>query len=193
MARPKKGKLLPGLRGRPVRITERLEKPYYPLPSKPRGRAAGTWEFTTLLKERAPLVYVYVVDQLRLGTKERETRFQKIVDKWRQRTGRMGRPLSKELTAYTIERAFEGAWEKWAITLPCRTDEVDSFYRRYVHGHPSAIKVFRKCLHEPKPWPRHHVGRELKWFLGKSGDAARHYGVLARTPTPIPILTIREE
>ncbi|MDA2911567.1 hypothetical protein MYX04_11635 [Nitrospiraceae bacterium AH_259_D15_M11_P09] len=192
MGRPRKGKVA-GVspRGRPVRVTERLEKLYYPLKRKPRGEAARTFEFTNFLKERAPLVYVFVVSELRKAKVEHEG-LQRIIGEWRQASDVQEKP-SLELTAYVMERALRGTWELWGIKPPFSSRQCDSFYRRYIHGHPGAIKVFRKCILEPKPWHRWHVGHQLEWFLGKPGAAAEHYRLLDRKPTLLPVLTIREE
>lgn len=191
MGRPRKGRYFPGPKGRVLRITKRLEKLYYFRSRKPRGKAARSYEFTELLKERVPFVYVFVVDQVRKAKEEQNPAFQKIVAEWETATG-LSKPSARELTAYVIERAFEGAWDRWGIIPPFRSGECDSLYRRYVHGHPGAIKIFRKVLREPQPWQRHHVGHELKWFLSSSGEAARHYRLLEESPLLIPILTIRE-
>ncbi len=176
MGRPGKGKLA-GVspRGRPVRVTERLVRHYYPhWPPKrrPRGKAAGTFSFTNLLKERAPLVYVFVVGQLKQTS--RHPGFQKIIEEWRQTTGSCKDPGSRAITAYILERALEGTWEKYSIKAPFSSGEHDSFYRRYVYGHPGAIKTFRHVLRQ-RPWDRWSVALELRWFLGRPGDATRHY------------------
>lgn len=86
-----------------------------------------------------------------------------------------------------------GAWDVWGLKPPYSEGEHDSFYRRYVHGHPSAVRVFRSVLRQPQPWHRHHVGHEIKWFLGKPGKAARHYRLLKPKPMRIPFLQIIKE
>jgi len=186
-------RLLDGPHGRPVRVAQRLEKPYYPLKSKPHGKAANVWELTTILKERAPLVYLFVVDQIKKPIRNRDPKLQGIIEELKQITGRSRSPSSRERLAYVIERAMEDAWATWGLTHPFSIGDHDAFFRRYVHGHPGAIKVFRQALHQPKPWHRHHVGHEIQWFLGNRGEAARHYQCLIPAPRQIPVMTIIEE
>ena len=194
MGRPRKGKiegLSPG--GRPVRITERLENPYYPLKSKPRGKAAKVWELTTFLKERVPLVYAYIVNEKEKMVAERNQQLQRIVEQLKQSVGQRKTRSRRRLTAYVIERAMEGAWEKWGLKPPYSAGNHDAFFRRYVHGHRGAIRDFRTALREPQPWHQHHVGHGLKSFFGAPGEAARHYGLMVPTPCQIAVLRIVEE
>ena len=157
----------------------------------PRGKTGAAWEFTTFLKERAPLVYVFIVRELRMSSSERDLKLQKIINEWRQDADRT-RPNSRELTAYIIERAMTGAWKVWGIKPPYSEGDHDAFFRRYIHGHADAIKVFRSALRQPLPWHRHHVGHQIKWFLGKPGEAARHYKLLKPTQR-IPFLQVIRE
>jgi hypothetical protein len=183
VGRPKKGRVLPGPNGRVILCKERIEKPYFLVRPQPRGPGAGSWEFTVILKERVPLVYVFVVEELKKVENERNRALQRIINEWQGTTGHSGkRPPSLELTAYIVERAFKGAWERWKIKPPFERSQCDSLFRRYVHGHPGAIRVFRAAIRQPKPWHRHHVGHELRWFLSTPGEASRHYRLLSDSP-----------
>ncbi len=164
-----------------------LKKPHRYIFGKhgPRGKTGSAWEFTNFLKERVPLVYLFIVGELKKSSSERDLELQKIINEWRQDAGRT-RPNSRELTAFVFERAMAGAWELWGIKPPYSVGDHDAFFRRYVHGHPDALRVLRSVLREPQPWHRHHVGHEIKWFLGEPGEAARHYELLKPKPIRIP-------
>ena len=196
MGRKKKlpGKLLTGLRGKLVRVSERLEKPDYPLAVKPHGKAANAWVFTTFLKERVPVVYLFIVEELKHAAPYRHSALQRIIEEWERDSGFHRRPSSRELTAYVIERALGDLWELWGVAPPFTGAEHDSLFRRYVNGNPEAVRALRKALKEPHPWHRHHVGHELRWFLDKPGSAARAYSGLRKAPPRnLPVLSLREE
>jgi len=203
-----RGNILKGLRERPVRLrvffgpktnTEgciiepgpKLQQ--YLSKHLPRGKAEFVWPVTCILKERVPLVYVFIVDELKKRKESKQDRrLVKILKEWRKEQARVW-PSARELTAYIIERAMHGVWEAWGLKPPYTAQEHDNFYRRYVHGHPGAIRTFREALRIPQPWDRHHVGRELRWFLGPPGKAARHYHLLDPKPLYGPVLQLIEE
>ncbi len=114
-----------------------------------------------------------------------------IIEECKQDDTPQIRPNVRELTAYVIERAMAGAWETWGLNPP--SSDVDSFFRRYIHGHPGAIRPIREALHWPQPWDRHHVGHQIKWFLGERGEAARHYQYDKRKSTRFPVISVVEE
>lgn len=120
---------------------------------------------------------------------------QEIIEEWKREEDPPAKrtPSARVLTAYIIERAMAGAWEVWGVKPPHSQAEHDSFFRRYVHGHAGALRAFRAALHEPTPWDRHHVGHELKWFLGEPGGAARHYGFLQRNPEKFCVAILERE
>jgi hypothetical protein len=185
MGRKKKpqGCVLLGPHGRPIRFNARIDKGPYPSflhQKQPRGRTVKTWLFTNLLKERAPLVYVFVVNEVNRGWDRIDPKLQRIMDEGFEKQDLPRKPSARELTAYLIERAFQGAWAAWNIEPPYRQglDKARSFIRRYVHGHPEAIRDFRLALSLPKPWDRFHVGHDLKYFLGQPGAAAKYYNML---------------
>jgi len=198
MGRRKKltGNIFEGLReGQRLRITCCLKKWHHVFLGKraPRGQTGKTYRFTSFLKERVPLVYVFIVDELKKKDESKQDRrLVKILKEWKREQARE-RPSARELTAYIIERAMRGAWEAWGLKPPYSAQEHDNFYRRYVHGHEGAIRTFRQALRMPKPWEYHHVGRELRWFLGPPGKAARHYNLLEPKSLDVPVVTITEE
>jgi len=189
-----RGKLFEGLRGKPIRITRHLVKPQHLVARltrkrPPRGKAADVYELTSFLKERAPLVYVFIVEELKKGTGAQNPQLQRIIAEWNRDVAPYKRPTARELTAYVMERAMGGAWEAWGLKRP----QSDTFYRRYIHGHPGAIRDFRRALRQPRPWHRHHVGHEIKWFLGRPGEAARKYNLLKPRSSYATIVSIVEE
>ena len=101
-----RGKLLRGKDGGEVRvISGYLKSPHQYIFGKrgPRGKTGAAWEFTTFLKERAPLLYVFIVGELRKSSSERDPKLEKIIKEWRQDAAQT-RPNSRELTAYVFER-----------------------------------------------------------------------------------------
>lgn len=185
MGRKKKtpGRVLRGPRGGLVRFNTRIEKGPYPSflhQKQPRGKTAKAWWFTNLLKERAPLVYVFVVNELKRPRDQKDERLQAIIDEGAANVDLPNPPSARELAAYLIERGFHGAWDAWGVEPTYRqgVDKARSFMRRYVHGHADAIKNFREALNQVKPWDRSHVGHDLKYFLKEPGAAAKFYNVL---------------
>ncbi len=197
MGRKKKvrGRVIKVPAGKPARVTPGYRRLHHYFGTRaPRGRTGIVWSLTEFLKERVPLVYVFCVEELRKSDQDRNPDLQRILQEWRKEAAPRKRPPARELTAYVIERAMAGAWEVWRTKPPYSEGDHDVFYRHYVHGHPEAIKDFRAVLCQPKPWPQHHVGHELSWFLGKAGEAARHYNFLKLKPTTrVPVLRIVEE
>ena len=183
--------------GKPIRVSFESVKgaPYIFRDTKhvPRGHSANVWEFTNVLKERAPLIYVFVVEELKKNIKIRNPDLQKIIGEWKEISSFKRPPTARELTAYIIERAFEGAWENWGLKRPYSAQDHDNFFRRYVHGKPGIIKDYRRALRDPQPWHRHHVGHQIKWFLEKPGKAAKQYDVLKFHPFILSIMIIKEE
>jgi len=157
---------------------------------QPRGKTGSLWLFTTILKERVPLIYAFVVDELKKPIANRSPDLQGIIGEvdWPRRI-----PSARELTAYIIERAMGSAWEAWGLKRPYSEGEHDSFFRRYVHGHPGAIRAFRKAIRLPQPWERHHIGHEIKCFLGNPGEAARQYNLLNPRDSSVTLMRILEE
>lgn len=196
MGRKKKvrGTLFVDSEGRRVRITAgyvRADRLLYR--HAPRGKTGASWELTTFLKEFAPLVYVFLVNELKKSDRDWIPNFRRIIEEWKQDATPRTKPTARELTAYIIERAMDGAWEVWKLNRPYSKGEHDSFYRRYVHGHRGAIRAYREALHMSQPWPRNHVGHQIKFFLGNRGEAACHYGFLARKSTRFAVITVEEE
>jgi hypothetical protein len=197
VGRPKKvrGRLFEGLRGEKVRVVEGWSK-WAPFVGKaPRGKTGHAWDFTSFLKERVPLVYAFTVDELGRSVITRNPALQEIIEKWRREEDPPARrtPSARVLTAYIVERAMAEAWEVWGVKRPYSQADHDAFFRRYVHGHPGALHTFRTALRQPTPWDRHHVGHELKWFLGKPGEAARHYGFLERRAKRFCVVILERE
>jgi len=201
-----RGKVLEGPRGKHVRVTTHLLKAQqvlarYTRKRPPRGKAADLWPLTSFLKERVPLVYVFIVDELNKSDRERNPDLQRIVEEWREVTSdhlkkssaRHKWPSARQLTPYVIERAMGDTWKTWELKRPYSQQEHDHFFRRYVHGHPKAIRDFREALRQPQPWHRHHVGHEIKWFLGRPGEAARKYNLLKPRSSYATIVSIVEE
>ncbi len=166
---------------------------------EPRGRTGRAYLFATILKERAPLVYAFVKNELEKDRAARDPRLAPIIQEWRAKRlnpqSQKRLPSRRELAAFIIERAFEGAWEVWGVRPPHSSAQLNSFFRRYIHGHPKAILGFRRAL-EMAPWEMHHVGYEMKWFLGAPGEAARHYNLLSPgpldSPLTIPVLRLED-
>jgi hypothetical protein len=159
----------------------------------PRGATGGGHLFVMILKERAPLVYAFILREF--DTEEdwtkHDPRLNPILEEWRSRrlkaTSKKRRPSCRELAAFIIERAFAGAWEVWGIRPPHSAAQLNSFFRRYVHGHRGALQDFKRALKAGPPWPSHHVGHELRCFLGAPGGAAHRYGLLAPKPLDRPL------
>ncbi len=189
------GKLFVNLEGRRVRI----KAGYVPASHvftrhAPRGKTGAAWDLASVLKERAPLIYVFIVNELRKPHSERNPTLQNIIEEWKEDNAqRKLPPNAREMTAYVLERAFDGAWEVWELKRPYNDGEPESFYRRYVQGHPGAIRDYREALRMPQPWPQNHVGREVLLFLGQKGDAARHYGFLTRESKRARVVIIEDE
>lgn len=193
--RPRKvyGQLYEGLRGKPVRMArfevkwEKLVKP------SPRGKTGRAFLFTSVLKELSPFVYAFIVDELRKPEPKRHPGLRQVTAEWKQDSGSRRRPQSRELTAFVLERAMDGAWQIWGIKPPCSEGDADSFLRRYVHGHHRALRDYRKALQVPHPWPPFHVGNWLKYFFGRRGEAAREFKLLTTEQEPVTLVTLFEE
>ncbi len=199
MGRKKKvpGKLYPGEspRGKDVRVTTFRVKSKHFLARftrvrQPRGKTGDSWLLTMILKERVPLIYAFLVDELKKPIANRSPHLQRIIGEveWPRRI-----PSARELTAYVIERAMGNAWEAWGLKRPYSEGEHDSFFRRYVHGHPGAIRAFRKAIRMPQPWERNHIGHEINCFLDSPGEAARQYNLLKPRDSWFTVMSILEE
>lgn len=161
-----------------------------------RGKTGRAWRMTAFLKERAPLVYAFIVDELRKGRKspkKLDRDLQQIIQEWKVQWEMRRKPWALEITAYVIERALGDAWEVWGLKRPYRPERLGTFFRRYVHGHPGAIRVYREALRMPKPWERGHVGHVVKAFLGPPGEVARRYDLLDTKQMQVAIVKIEEE
>ena len=197
MGRKKKirGKVFENADGTRVRVNKGSISVHHLFQTKaPRGKTGKSWELTTFLKERVPLVYVFVVEELRQSESHRNPVLQKFIKEWDgyvppSRTV----PNAIDLTAYIIERAMGVAWQLWGLKPPYNGGNLNSFYRRYVRGTPPAIRDFREALRMPQPWSENHVGHELKWFLGEPGEAARHYKFDKHKETRVAVVSITEE
>jgi hypothetical protein len=186
--------------GNPARFTVRYAAfdvkwpPFAFLHPAPRGRTGRTYHFTVTLKELSPMVYAFVVEQLGRAQRDREPMVQPVIEEWRQASGsRRQRPASREFTAFVVERAMDGAWRVWGVEPPYSGGDVDSFYRRYVHGHRHALRDYGKALREPRPWPPFHRGHWLNYFFGARGEAAREFNLLTTKQEPWRVITIFEE
>ena len=160
----------------------------------PRGKTGRPFVFVSVLKELAPFVYAFTVDQLKRPAKNRDPMVQPILAEYeRASVSSRGRPQAKEFAAFVIERAMKGAWKVWKIQPPYTGGDVDNFLRRYVHGQPGALRDYRKTLQCPQPWPREHKGHWLKYFFGPPGQAARGFGFLTTKEVPVTVFTLFEE
>lgn len=210
MGRKKKvrGTLYPNAspRGKDVRVTTFEVKSQHLLARlgrthQPRGKTGNVWLFTMILKERVPLIYAFVVDELKKPTTNRNPDLQRIIKEWRGVEWPRTRPSARQLTAYIMERAMGHAWEAWGLKRPYTEGDHDAFFRRYIHGHPGAIQAYRKALRMPQPqnkeekalWKKHHIGHEIKCFLGRPGEAARKYNLLKPRLSYATIVSIVEE
>lgn len=169
--RPKKGTLSLGPEGKILRVIDHYVPAHAIENPRLRGKAAKAWDFICILKERAPLVYVYLLDELSKPARSRELRLQIIEQELQREYPSRFKVPPKKLLAYIMERAFHGMWEKYGIAAPYSGGNHEAFYTGYVYGHAGAIRAYRKILREPKPWPPEHVGHDLKFYLGNRGDA----------------------
>jgi hypothetical protein len=187
------GKLYEGPRGKPVRLT--ISKAKFPpfIQKVPRGKTGSAYVFTKCLKEFAPFVYAFIVDELRKSEADRRPDLRRVIAEWRKASGSHRRPEARGLSAFAIERALDGAWQIWGIRPPFSEGEVDSFWRRYVLGHQKALRDFRTALREPRPWTPEHRGHWLKYFFGAPGTVAREFKLLRRQQEDWTIITPFEE
>jgi hypothetical protein len=192
--RPKKGILSLGPEGKILRVKEHYVPAHAIENPGLRGKAAKAWDFICILKERAPLVYVYLLDELSKPARSRELRLQIIEQEFQREYPSRFKVPPKRLLTYIMERAFHGMWEKYGITAPYSGGKHEAFYTGYVYGHAGAIQAYRKILREPKPWPREHVGHDLRFYLGNRGDAVHlRYPQLLEANEPWCVLDIVEE
>jgi hypothetical protein len=159
----------------------------------PRGKTGRTTPLTSTLKELSPLVYAFLVVQLKKPERKRQRMLQPIIKEWRQASGSQRRPSAREFTAFVIERAMGGAWQVWGVKPPFSQGEADSFLRRYVHGHEGALRDFRKVVAEKKRAPHGDVRDWLPKFFGPPGDAAREFNLLTTEQEPFTLITLFEE
>lgn len=160
----------------------------------PRGATGKAVLFTSCLKEFSPAVYAYSVDQLALAEEHRDPMFRTVLAEYqRMSLPSRVRPPAKEFAAFVIQRALRGAWKIWHIQPPYTGGDVDTFWRRYVHGHPGALRDYRQILQCPRPWPPDHWGHVLKHFFGLPGEAAREFGFLTTKVEPITVVSLFEE
>jgi hypothetical protein len=159
----------------------------------PRGKTGAAYQFTTCLREFAPFVYAYVLDELKRPEPGRHISFQKVSKEWQRASGSTRRPSARALASFAVERALDGAWQVWGIKPPFSGSEEDSFWRRYVLGHPKALPDYRRILREPKPWPPEHRGHWLKFFFGTRGEAAREFNFLKLQQPEWTIISMLDE
>ncbi|MGC3975378.1 MAG: hypothetical protein QM771_13515 [Nitrospira sp.] len=191
--RPKKEVLTQGEDGKILRIREYKIPAHAVENSHLRGKAAKAWDFINVLKERTPLVYVFLVAELRKPLRMRDSRLQIIMQEHQREHPSRRKVSTRKLLAYIMERAFDGIWEKSGITAPYSKGSHEAFYTCYVYGHRGAKQAYQRILNEPKPWPDEHVGHDLKYFLGKRGEAAQvRYPDLLAGPQPWHVLEIEE-
>jgi hypothetical protein len=182
------GERYEGLDGRAIRmVVKRVKWEHLRKPS-PRGKTGRVVRFTIVLKELCPMVYAFIVDQLRRPEREWDAMITSVVKEYRKESGtNRRRPSSLDFSAFVLERALKGAWQEWGVKPPYTEADFDSFLRRYVRGHRGALRDFRKILREPQPWPPNHRGQWLKYFFAAPGDAAREFKLLT---TKQPLATI---
>jgi hypothetical protein len=187
------GKLYEGPHGKSVRLA--ISHTRFPpfLRPAPRGKTGSAHAFTAVLKEVAPFVYAFISAELRNPEPKRHAGLKRVIAEWKHASGLRGRPPSRELAAFSIERALRGAWKVWGIKPPFSEGEADSFWRRYVLGHRGALRDFQKALREPQPWPREHRGHWLKYFFGSPGMAATEFNLLTKQQKPWTVITLFEE
>src|SRR4030095_8117531 len=138
------GKVYKSASGKRVRLTS-IEAKWPPfLARAPRRTTGSAYPFTVSLKEHSPMVYAFVVSQLRKSGPDRDPMIGPILTEYQKASGdRRAHPASSECTAFVIERAMDGAWKVWGLTPPFSGGEAGSFMRRYVNGHPKALRDFR--------------------------------------------------
>jgi len=171
----------------------------------PRADTGKAWPFTSHLKERVPLIYALLVQELRQPDTDRDPRIRHLIHLWQRLTRQQKRPQAIGLTALAIQRAYRGAWEAYGITKPLseslrRSGVADqgiskgplaSFYRRYVQGHRQGVATYRRALQDPRPWHRHHIGYEAYEILERPGSATRTFRLLPpKGFSTIPILSL---
>src|SRR5215831_6112660 len=120
------GDLYEGPRGKPVRLTISKQPPYFPLRPRPRGKTGRVFPFTAALKELCPFVYAFTVEELKNPDSKRDPSIRKVIPEWRKDSASHRRPQARELTAFVIERAFDGAWKVWGIKPPYSEGDADS-------------------------------------------------------------------
>jgi hypothetical protein len=184
-----------GLHGGSVRLAKSTAKFEHIVKPSPRGKTGKAFLFTSVLKERAPIVYALVVDHFKRPEKSRVQSVEDIVKEYRQTSGvRRGRPSAREVAAFVIERAMDGAWKVWGLKPPYSAGEADSFWRRYVLGHPGALRDYQKLLRAPMPWPPDHIGHDvLNDFFGPRGQAAHAYNLLTMEQEPFTVIILSDE
>ena len=192
--RPKKGTLSLGPEGKILRVKEHYVPAHAIENPGLRGKAAKAWDFICILKERAPLIYVFLVKELPKSPNDQDTQLQRLLMEYRKESPSHKKVSIRNVLAFIVERAFDGLWEKYDLTPPYSVGDHDAFYRRYVYGHQGAIQAYRRILDQPKPWPREHVGHDLKFYLGNRGDAVHlRYPHLLEANEPWCVLDIVEE
>jgi hypothetical protein len=130
-----------------------------------------------------------------VGRSPDDTEVRNIVDEYRRDSGvRRVRPSAREVAAFVIERAMDGAWGVWGLKPPHTAGEADSFWRRYVLGHRGALRDYRRIFRAPRPWPPDHIGHDLlKDFFGSRGQAAHSYNLLTMHQEPFTVVVLTEE
>ena len=177
---------------RPARMTVSEIPERYLFNPVPRGKTGAAHHFVSLLKEWSPMMYAFAIEQLRGPAAAREPRLTRLIEEWRRITGVRTRPSALELTAYAIERAFDGAWQIWRVKPP--TKDADTFRRRYILGLRGALQDYREVVQEPRPWPRFHRGHLLiDMFLADKGEATKRYGLQARVEPKFTVITLLTE
>ena len=175
------------------RTTETNVRRFLGLPT-PRGKTGKASRFTDALKEFAPLVYAFLVEEFKKPPPERSEMIMPIVKEWQTGSGsRRQRPPSRDLAAFVIERALGAAWEVWGIKRPFSAGDPEEFRRWYVHGHPGALRQFTKLLREIPGPPERGCWVWLPYFFGSRGDAAREFNLLTRETEPWTAIISAEE
>jgi len=159
----------------------------------PRGKTGAAHHFILLLKEWSPMMYAFAVEQLRDPVAAREPGLIKVIEEWRRITGvRTRHPSALELTAYAVERAFDGAWQIWGVKPP--TEDPDTFRRRYILGLRGALQDYREVVQESRPWLRFHRGHLLiEISLADKGEGTKRYDLQTRVEPTITVITLLTE
>src|SRR5215470_17746829 len=162
------------------------------LKSPPRRTKGAAHPFVILLKEWSPMVYAFSTEELSHPREGRDSGVNRLIDEWQIFTGSKRQPSGRELAAYLIERAFEGAWQVWGISPP--TLDSDNFRRRYILGQREALQSYRKIVRESRPWPRDHRGNLLRdIFLAAKGEATERYDLQKKVEPEVIFITLLTE